>query len=84
MTATGRKIEKNKILFGSKLIVCEWNKDRWGNFKKVIKGETYRIKFKKTVVRLEVLMGKSWIKVNSMYISKLTDNDMTMFAGRSV
>ncbi|MFA7100064.1 MAG: hypothetical protein WC143_08325 [Eubacteriales bacterium] len=48
-----------------------WTLDRWGNLKKEINGEFYRLKFQTLVVRQEIKMNDGgWYRLHSASIAK--------------
>ena len=54
-----------------------YQEDRWGHFKKTIKGKdgesrTRRLKLSRIAVRLEVKLDSEWLRIKSGYYSKLS------------
>jgi hypothetical protein len=79
-TMTKKQREKHTQNIKDVLLSKKWDKDRWGNFKKIIKRggkeELFRCKFQATSMRFEVKTNSGWFNLTSDYYKniKVIDN----------
>ena len=79
------KQKKLKLEVIQKLIAAAgFTQDRYGNYKNILAGTTYRIKIKKINIRIERKMpgGKSWYKITSEPISNIDLQNLMVFLAR--
>ena len=76
-----KKTDKIKMEIINTMVSRGWEKDRWGHLKKTNENNViYRIKMCAKVIRFEkkIKIGfkNKWLRIISVYYSKVTDNEL--------
>jgi len=83
MTPKQKKLHLDTLMVMAQSV--GFQQDRWSNWKRMFKEDTYRIKVKPINIRIEVkhrIGGQNWYKIVSKPIVKITLKEMALFIKR--